>query len=165
MARLHLAQAAMRRERERLEHVLCASVAATPPPEVSRMGLAWGDYLRQIIALCVGALNAFFAFILALWAPGKINPPCRNERTSRWNELVRQEMDLFHECLHAEVVSACRVVRGNHKKVTMAALDLLERECQPLRTAIDQHFSANRASNDSGLRRLISVLSRTNRGR
>jgi hypothetical protein len=142
MERIQFAKEAMQQERTRLDDVLRAQVAETPPP-ASRVGLAWGDYIRQIIALCVSALDAFFSFILALWAP---LPPAfafRGKRPSRWSALVREQLAMFHEFIQREVESSCNVVSGNKKNLVAAALGLLGEECAPVQAAIDLHLSSN----------------------
>jgi hypothetical protein len=149
MARLQLTQEAFKRERTRLERELRGRVEVIPLPSDSRMGLAWGDYLRQCVALCISTLDAFFAFILALWSPRKNTVPFRSKRPHLWNELVRKEMDLLHKFVHDEIVAACDVIRGNNKKVVAAAVDLLERECEPLRAVIDNHFQSHAQANNA----------------
>jgi hypothetical protein len=149
MARLQLTQETFKRERTRLERALRGRMERIPLPSDIRMGLAWGDYLRQFVVLCVSTLDAFFAFILALWSPRKTTVPFRRDRPHLWNELVRKEMDLLHKFVHDEIVTACDAIRGNNKKVVGAAIDLLEKECEPLKAVIDKHLISHPLSRNT----------------
>jgi hypothetical protein len=133
MARLQLTQETFKRERTRLERALRGRMERIPLPSDIRMGLA----------------DAFFAFILALWSPRKTTVPFRRDRPHLWNELVRKEMDLLHKFVHDEIVTACDAIRGNNKKVVGAAIDLLEKECEPLKAVIDNHLISHPLSRNT----------------